>query len=128
MESQGKRTVLEFLDLVLYLEKPSEVAVSGANSIFGALFQMRGEVGSDNSRRGREVDFRNCEETFSHFSLRVPPYDKNNCLTAPKQQNLTIAWNMLEFVVDLEEGTLWATPEEETIHESLSDTAIQELQ
>ena len=54
-------------------------------------------------------------------------YNKYNCMTVPKRHELGIARNLLEFEVDPEDVTLEA-PEEETEQESLSYSAVQELQ
>ena len=96
--------VLEFVVLILYMEKPSRVTLTVGNTIFGALSKVR----KVNWRQvlqevvGKLVSALEKGEPSSISPYLFHLYHRNECLRGGKIEELEVAKKYLEYGVSLE--------------------------
>ena len=124
-----ERKLLEFVILILYPEKPSQVIVTIANIVFEALSKEKkvswGIVFQDLisklvSAVEKDKPSPICPYLF-HF------YNKNECLRGEEMDMLEATRVMLQFDVAPEEGAQPEPIDLDSEHESLGSKVVEEL-
>ena len=96
-----ERRVLEFIVLILYSEKPTQIIVTVANTIFGALFGVRKVSWGLMMQEvvGKLVSELEKEKPFPMSSYLFHLYHRFECLRREESKMLETAKYMLEFGV-----------------------------
>ena len=125
-----ERRVLEFIVLILYLEKPIWITMTVANMIFGALSRIR-KVNWDLVMQeviGKLVSGLEKGKPSPINPYLFHLYHRFECLRGEEMEMLDIAWYMLEYGVSLEAETQPDTIDLDSDWESPSSEEQRKLQ